>query len=100
MRRGSGAVTLLNCDNLRHNGDGSRAALLRFLELTGDTALLEWVQTRTSSPNAMVDRITPRPTAEVAQRVKAATGKDDRAAALAESLAQWVIDVRSCCARA
>jgi D-arabinitol 4-dehydrogenase len=99
MRHGSGGVTLLNCDNLRHNGDRSRAALLRFLELTGDTALLEWVQTRTSSPNAMVDRITPRPTAEVAQRVKAATGKDDRAAVMAERFSQWVIEDRFACGR-
>lgn len=94
MARGSGAVTLLNCDNLRHNGDRSRAGLLQFIEAAGDTRLLAWVQANTTSPNAMVDRITPRPTVDVMQRVKAATGRDDPAALMAESFIQWVIEDR------
>lgn len=88
----AGPVTLLNCDNLRHNGDRSRSGLLQFIELTGDTELLAWVQAHTSSPNAMVDRITPRPTQEVCERVKAATGVDDPAALMGESFIQWVIE--------
>lgn len=40
----------------------------------------------------MVDRITPRPTPEVAERVQAATGKQDGAAVMAESFIQWVIE--------
>jgi D-arabinitol 4-dehydrogenase len=40
----------------------------------------------------MVDRITPRPTPDVAERVKAATGWDDRAAVMGESFIQWVIE--------
>jgi D-arabinitol 4-dehydrogenase len=94
MERGAGGVTLLNCDNLRHNGERSRAGLLRFIELAGDERLLSWVRANTSSPNAMVDRITPRPTADIAQRVKAATGRDDPAALMAESFTQWVIEDR------
>ncbi len=92
MLRKSGPVTLLNCDNLRHNGDRARAGLLEFIELTEDIQLYEWVQTNTSCPNAMVDRITPRPTAAVALRVKAATGWDDQAAVMGESFIQWVIE--------
>ena len=88
----AGPVTLLNCDNLRHNGDRSRSGLLQFIELSGDTDLLDWVQTHTSSPNAMVDRITPRPTPDVRARVKAATGVDDPAALMGESFIQWVIE--------
>jgi D-arabinitol 4-dehydrogenase len=91
---GAGPVTLLNCDNLRHNGDRSRSGLLQFIELAGDTGLLAWVQANTSSPNAMVDRITPRPTPDVRQRVKAATGVDDPAALMGESFIQWVIEDR------
>ena len=90
--RQSGPVTLLNCDNLRHNGERSRAGLLQFIELVGDTELLAWVEHNTSSPNAMVDRITPRPAPEVRQRVRAATGVDDPAALMAESFIQWVIE--------
>ncbi|MEY2890843.1 MAG: hypothetical protein RJA98_751 [Pseudomonadota bacterium] len=90
----AGAVTLLNCDNLRHNGDRSRSGLLQFIALVGDTALADWVQAHTTSPNAMVDRITPRPAPEVRVRVKAATGVDDAAAVMAESFIQWVIEDR------
>ena len=92
MRAHSGPVTLMNCDNLRHNGDRSRGGLLQFIEALGDTDLLAWVQAHTTSPNAMVDRITPRPTPEVVARVKAATGVDDPAALMGESFIQWVIE--------
>jgi D-arabinitol 4-dehydrogenase len=94
MQAGSGPVTLMNCDNLRHNGARSRSGLLQFIEALGDSDLLQWVQTHTTSPNAMVDRITPRPTPDVAERVKAATGQDDPAALMAESFIQWVIEDR------
>ena len=92
MHSGAGAVTLMNCDNLRHNGERSRAGLLQFIDALGDTALKAWVEQNTSSPNAMVDRITPRPTPDVAERVKAATGWDDQAALMGESFIQWVIE--------
>jgi D-arabinitol 4-dehydrogenase len=94
MRRGAGDLTLLNCDNLRHNGERARAGLLAFLRAAGDAPLLDWAMTHTSSPNCMVDRITPRPTADVVKRVKAATGVDDPAAVMAESFIQWVIEDR------
>ena len=92
MKTGAGAVTLMNCDNLRHNGERSRGGLLQFIDALGDTALKAWVQEHTRSPNAMVDRITPRPTPDVAQRVQAATGWDDQAAVMGESFIQWVIE--------
>ena len=92
MKAGAGKVTLMNCDNLRHNGDRSRGGLLQFIERIGDTALMVWVMKHTTSPNAMVDRITPRPTPEVRERVKRATGLDDPAALMGESFIQWVIE--------
>lgn len=88
----AGPVTLLNCDNLRHNGDRFRDGLREFIELTGDTGLLSWVGANTLCPNAMVDRITPRPPPELRARVKAATGRDDAAAVTGESFIQWVIE--------
>ena len=92
MRAGAGPVTLLNCDNLRHNGERFRDGLLQFIEALGDTELLAWVKAHTTSPNAMVDRITPRPTPDVRERVKDATGVDDPAALMGESFIQWVIE--------
>ena len=92
MALGGGPVTLMNCDNLRHNGERSRAGLLAFIELSGDTQLLAWVKKNTTSPNGMVDRITPPPTPDVFERVKAATGRDDPAAVMGESFIQWVLE--------
>ena len=94
MRRAGGPVTLLNCDNLRSNGARFRAGLLDFLDRRGETGLRAWVEANTSCPSAMVDRITPRPPADVAARVKTATGVDDAAPVMAESFIQWVIEDR------
>ncbi|GAC1389475.1 MAG: hypothetical protein NVSMB34_00830 [Variovorax sp.] len=57
---GAGPLTLLNCDNLRHNGERFRGGLLEFIERAGDLALRDWARAHTRCPNAMVDRITPR----------------------------------------
>jgi D-arabinitol 4-dehydrogenase len=92
--RNAGPVTLLNCDNLRSNGERFRAGLLDFLARRNDTALTEWVSANTTCPNAMVDRITPRPPADLAARVLAATGWADRAPVMAEDFIQWVIEDR------
>lgn len=88
----AGPLTLLNCDNLRHNGERFRAGLLEFIERAGDAELLAWTQANTRCPNAMVDRITPRPPPELRARVQAATGRDDAAAITGESFIQWVIE--------
>ena len=92
MQDNGGPVTLLCCDNLRHNCDRSRSGLLQFIDKLGDTALLDWVKANTTSPNDMVDRITPRPTDAVRVRVKAATGIDDKAPVMGESFIQWVVE--------
>jgi D-arabinitol 4-dehydrogenase len=88
----AGPLTLLNCDNLRHNGDHFRANLRAFITAAGDADLLSWMEANTSCPNAMVDRITPRPTPEVMARIRAQAGWDDRAPLMAESFIQWVIE--------
>jgi D-arabinitol 4-dehydrogenase len=92
VRRGGAPVTLLSCDNLRSNGARFRAGLLDFLARRGEAALRGWVEVYTTCPCDMVDRITPRPSPEVAERVRAATGWDDRAPVMGESFIQWVIE--------
>ncbi|VTU30646.1 Polyol:NADP oxidoreductase [Variovorax sp. PBL-H6] len=89
---GAGPLTLLNCDNLRHNGERFRRGLLEFIEQAGLPALAAWVRENTTCPNAMVDRITPRPPPELRQRVREATGWDDAAPVTAERFTQWVIE--------
>lgn len=90
--RRSGRLSLLCCDNLRHGGTRVRDGLLSFLALAGEHATWAWVLANTTSPNAMVDRITPRPPPELRARVRAMTGVDDHAPVLAESFLQWVIE--------
>ena len=89
---GAGPLTLLNCDNLRHNGERFRGGLLEFIDGLGDAELLGWTHANTRCPNAMVDRITPRPPPELAARVLAATGVHDAAPITGESFIQWVIE--------
>ena len=89
---GAGPVTLLSCDNLRGNGERSRAGLKEFLRLRGATELLDWVEHNTTSPNAMVDRITPRPSAEMVARVQQVRGWADECPVMAEHFIQWVIE--------
>ncbi|MBS0847883.1 D-arabinitol 4-dehydrogenase [Citrobacter sp. JGM124] len=92
MKQHGQPVTLLNCDNLRHNGERFRAGFLAFLQLSDDQDLYQWVLKQTTSPNTMVDRITPRPTADIAVRVQEQTGVDDQAPVMGEAFIQWVIE--------
>lgn len=88
QRVGAGPLTLLSSDNLRHNGDRSREGLLQFIGAVGDAGLLAWVTAHTSGPSSMVDSTMPRPTPDVAGRVKAATGCADAAPVMAERFIQ------------
>lgn len=96
VARHGGPLTLQNCDNLRSNGERFREGMLQFLELTGDAALRDWFLDHTTSPNAMVDRIVPRPGDDVRARVAAAgftvDGVADAVPVMGESFIQWVIE--------
>ncbi len=92
MEANAGPMTLLNCDNLRHNGERFFSGLQQFLRLREQFDLLDWVVRQVSSPNSMVDRITPRPTAAVRERVQKVLDVDDPCALMAESFIQWVIE--------
>jgi D-arabinitol 4-dehydrogenase len=95
----AGPVSLLNCDNLRHNGDRVRDGLNQFLAALNDPDLAHWIEINTSCPNSMVDRITPRPSSVVRDRVRAKTGRDDAAAIMAEDFIQWVVEDNFCAGR-
>jgi D-arabinitol 4-dehydrogenase len=96
---GAGPVTLQSCDNLRSNGERFEAGMHAFLQARGNTALAQWIETNTSCPNSMVDRITPRPTDELRERVLSATGVADACPVMAEAFIQWVIEDHFCAGR-
>ncbi len=91
MQRSAGAVTILSCDNLQHNGDTARRAFNSFFEAQ-DEALASWVAENVSFPNSMVDRITPVVTGEDRERLNAANGTDDKAPVYCEEFTQWVVE--------
>ncbi|WP_206997487.1 D-arabinitol 4-dehydrogenase [Trinickia mobilis] len=99
MQRDAGPVTLQSCDNLRSNGERFHAGMRAFLEQRGQAALLAWFDANTACPNSMVDRITPRPTDDVRERVLAATGFADACPVMGEAFIQWVIEDRFCAGR-
>ena len=99
MKCNAGPVTLQTCDNLRSNGERFHAGMSEFLERRGGTALRAWFDAHTTCPNSMVDRITPRPTDDVRERVRAATGFDDACPVMGEAFIQWVIEDHFCAGR-
>ena len=94
MANNAGPLTLLNCDNVRHNGERFHDGLVEFLQLTGKQAVIDWLSANATCPNTMVDRITPRPAADLPARIKAQTGIDDKAPVMGETFIQWVVEDR------
>ncbi|MCS2172899.1 mannitol dehydrogenase family protein [Scandinavium sp. TWS1a] len=92
MANGAGPLTLLNCDNVRHNGERFHDGLVEFLELSGKQPVIAWLAANATCPNTMVDRITPRPAADLPARIKAQTGIEDKAPVMGETFIQWVVE--------
>ena len=91
MVRGQAAFTALSCDNIQHNGNVLRQAVL---ELAGmlDPALGRWIEREARFPNTMVDRITPVTAAEDVADLTRRTGIVDRWPVFSETFTQWVIE--------
>lgn len=92
MEQQQGPVTLMSCDNVPGNGNVFRQAFLGYLDLANETGLMRWINEKVSFPNAMVDRITPTPPADLSNRIAALTGVTDQCPVLAEPFTQWVLE--------
>jgi fructuronate reductase/mannitol 2-dehydrogenase len=88
---GRPAFTALSCDNIQHNGQVLRGAVLAFARLR-DPALAEWIAEHGRFPSTMVDRITPVPTAADAAHLAERYGVADAAPVVCEPFIQWVIE--------
>jgi mannitol 2-dehydrogenase len=93
QRRDEGreAFTVQSCDNVQHNGDVTRKALLAFTEKL-DPELATWVAANVRFPNAMVDRITPRTTPADNNYLQQEFGLADEWPVTCEPFMQWVIE--------
>ena len=87
-----GSITVLCCDNLRHNGTLLKQNFNRYLDLCGDKELLVWSGDYVTFPCTMVDRITPKPTSQTFEFVAREFGRENDASVLAEDFIQWVIE--------
>lgn len=88
---GYGGLTVMSCDNLRHNGDVSRKAFVGYARAV-DADLAEWIDQNVTFPNAMVDRITPSVSDEGKAKLNERSGLDDLQPLLSEDFIQWVIE--------
>lgn len=96
-RRAAGIrpFTVMSCDNLPHNGQVARNALLSFARLR-DAGLHDWIATNVSFPNAMVDRITPMTSDAHRSQLYEETGIEDAWPVVAEPFLQWVVEDKFC----
>lgn len=88
---GSGKVTILSCDNMAHNGDVARKAILTFIRAQ-DPELAEWVEENVTFPNSMVDRITPATSPADVERLNIVNGTDDEVPVYCEEFKEWVME--------
>ncbi|EYR64933.1 oxidoreductase [Actinotalea ferrariae CF5-4] len=86
----AGALTLLPCDNLPHNGPALQRVLEDLVALV-DPALADWVEENVVVASTMVDRITPATTDEDRATVRALTGVLDDAPVPTEPFSEWVV---------
>jgi fructuronate reductase len=89
-RADAGPFTLVPCDNLPGNG-AVAAQVVHDLAEAVDPRLAAWIETSVSTVTTMVDRITPRTTAEDTRAVEEATGRSDRAPVATEPFSEWVL---------
>ena len=92
-------LTVLSCDNLSHNGQKLRNAVLTFARETRGKQLSNWIESHVSFPSSMVDRITPASNADTAKLAAELTGREDQAAVETEPFTQWVIEDQFCAGR-
>lgn len=86
-----GAIVLMSCDNVQHNGDILRLALLQFLK-EFDPSLIDWVERQVTFAKTMVDRITPATTRAQKDQFAATSGFSDHCLVVCEDYFQWIIE--------
>jgi len=89
--RGISAPTIVSCDNIEHNGQVARRAVLAHAELLSPD-LADWVTEHARFPSSMVDRITPATTPDIVAAAERDFGVADEWPVLAEAFASWVLE--------
>jgi mannitol 2-dehydrogenase len=98
MAAGKPAFTAMSCDNIQHNGDVLKRAVLDYSKEV-DPSLAGWIAAHASFPNTMVDRITPVTRQEDTAALADRSGIEDAAPVFCEPFTQWVIEDKFTCGR-
>lgn len=85
------SFTVMSCDNIQGNGKVARNAVLRYAKLV-DGDLADWIETHTTFPCTMVDRIVPAATEETLKDIEDEIGVYDPCGIACEAFRQWVIE--------
>lgn len=88
---GSGALTVLSCDNIIGNGKAARTSTLGVASQQ-DGELAAWITANVTFPNSMVDRITPATTDDDRKWLLDEHGYHDQWPVVTEPFTQWVIE--------
>lgn len=91
MTENSAPVVLMSCDNVQHNGDILKFALLEFLKRF-DPSMIDWVKQQVTFVKTMVDRITPATTQQQKHDFEKISGFTDDCLVVCEEYFQWVIE--------
>lgn len=92
VQSNAGPITVVCCDNLRQNGKLLKVNFLKYLQFMEDLELTAWLEENASFPCSMVDRITPKPTAELELETMALFNRSSDSPVLGEDFIQWVIE--------
>ncbi|WP_216665261.1 mannitol dehydrogenase family protein [Pseudoruegeria sp. HB172150] len=94
-RRAAGVApfTVMSCDNVPHNGDVCRAAVMGIAE-PQDAELAGWIAENVAFPNGMVDRITPATTPARQAYLAQEFDLQDARPVFCEPFRQWVLEDR------
>ncbi len=87
---GGGAIAVVPCDNLMHNG-ALVERVVTDMAAAVDPSLLGFISEQVSFVTTMVDRITPRTTDPDRRQVRQETGVDDAAPVVTEPFSEWVL---------
>ncbi|MDB6182364.1 mannitol dehydrogenase family protein [Paracoccus fistulariae] len=88
---GQQPFTVMCCDNIPHNGDVTREAVVGTARLS-DPELADWIDANVAFPNGMVDRITPATSDRERAMIRDDFGIDDDCPVFCEDFIQWVLE--------
>jgi fructuronate reductase len=86
----AGPLAVVSCDNLPGNGPATERVVTELAQ-AADPALAAWIGDHVSFVTTMVDRITPRATADDVRAVAEQTGWADQAPVVTEPFTEWVL---------